>query len=594
MRSWKSALCSLLLISGSCWSQEQLAIRLNEKGLMKIMEMALKYNTASKESRTVIVPQNIYKFTLPKATLLQNPIVSVVNEISDLNLNADLDFYLNTSEIKISGEVDAKSLKTTIFNSHDNGFDVRVSIALPEIVASASKLALCEDKAKNVKSCGRGLQANINGLRIKTKGAPLEIFATLRLRTDGNVARMKVLSVSSNLEETRGPRLDVNFQTVTIPRVAIIINGQETELDTSRIKDEILKRRSFLAAKLIGFAADFITSDLAEMMNVYLMNKQITTSWDIYKKSMPVFDEFLYSKIHNHSYDRPVINAPKDPISLMISQIAEVIQNAEVGLSLRKISTPLDKDIELAGKIKFILNNRQINVGNTISNSSKILPKLDLTSRRHNDINMAISEPLINGALDLVNSTGLFQEVFRETANVRGVSIRDVKVHFKNSGSIAAVVNTSIDLKKLHSGSIAQWLKNWIAAWLERNNNDAIIYFPIEIDILPQFKNQSDGSMGMKIFVKSPFTADRLINTFNYPSNLNAMKEIVRKGVMDELQTHLIKFTNQYYTVDITKFMGQAGVDFRPRSIAVSQNAYLLLDLDILDIKFSSQNPNKR
>jgi hypothetical protein len=86
MKSWKLALV-LTLLSGQLLAQEQMAMRFNEQGIMKILRMAVQYNTATKESRTFVIPQNIYKFTIPKSKLLSNPIIPVVNEISDLNMN---------------------------------------------------------------------------------------------------------------------------------------------------------------------------------------------------------------------------------------------------------------------------------------------------------------------------------------------------------------------------------------------------------------------------------------------------------------------------------------------------------------------------
>ena len=113
---------------GTAKAQEQMALRLNEQGIMKVLKMAVQYNTSNKESRTVVIPKDIYKFTIPKSKSSTNPIIPIVNEISDLNLNRDLDFYLNTSDIKVDGNVDINSIKSEILNSNDNGFDVELSL----------------------------------------------------------------------------------------------------------------------------------------------------------------------------------------------------------------------------------------------------------------------------------------------------------------------------------------------------------------------------------------------------------------------------------------------------------------------------------
>ena len=598
MKAWRLVLV-LSFISGHLFAQEQLALRLNEQGMMKILRMAVQYNTATKESRTIVIPQNIYKFTIPKSHILSNPIIPVVNEISDLNLNKDLSFYLNTSDIKVSGDVDQKSLKMAISNSSDNGFDLSLSIDIPQVVMDASRLALCEDKDRYSKKCGQGLQASLSQLKIRTIGRPITVTAVLRLRTDGNVARVTVRSVQTNLEGKNAPNLDINFKSVDVPRIAIVINGQETELDTSRLKNEILKYKTFLSKKLLSFVADFVAGDLVEMLNVYLVNAEVATSYQIYRKDVPVkFDEFLsFPRPMPAGYIRSAISELEkrnNPINTMMAQISEVIRSAQVEIALKKISTPENKDVELAGLVNLVLNGRGLNVRNTLGNSYRPLPRLDLTSHRNNDINLAISEPVINGALDLVNSTGLFQEVLEAAAPVPGVSIRSVKMHFNGNKSLVAVVNAQVDLKKLHSDGIASWFKNNIAVFLERNNNNSVIYFPIEVEVIPYFKSLASGGTGVDLKVLSPFNYAELPNRYNYPTNVPKMSEIVKAGVMDELRGSLEPHTNRTYSVDLSKFLNQAGVEFLPKSISINQSAYLLLNMDLVDIKFNSKNPNKR
>lgn len=583
-----------------------MALRINEKGIMKVLQMAVKYNTATKESRTVVIPQNIYKFTIPKAQLQSNPIIPVLNEISDLNMNKNLDFYLNTSDIKINGDVDVKSLKAQIFNSSESGFDLRLSLNLPKVVVSGPRLSLCENKLKGKASCGSGLKTTLSNLKITTTSRPVVLTVVLRLRTDGQVARVSVRSVNSNLEGSSAPGLNINFDSITVPKIAIVINGQETELDTSRLKSEILKRKTFLGKKLLAFAADFIASDVAEMINVYLVNKSVATSYQVYRQdNKPVtFNEFVeyhQQEIDNtyvHRQIQPPLQSPKpiqaNPVTGMLAQIADIVRSAQADVVLKKISTPGDKDIQLEGALNFILNGARINVRNTLGNSSKVLPKLNLSAQRNYDINLAISEPLLNGALDVANSTKLFQKIFEKLSPVPGFSIRSVKLHFQGDRALVAVVNAQVDLKKLQSKGVRSWFKNKIAAWLERNNNNSVIYFPIEVSVVPTFKALPGGGTGLDLRVLSPFNYVSLPNRFKYPSNVPAMTETVREGVMEELKGSLEPHTNKTYSVDLSKFLNQSGVVFMPKTISINQGAYLMMNLDIVDIKFNSKNPNQR
>jgi hypothetical protein len=598
MKFWKIVSLFLALTS-SAFAQDQMVLRLNEKGIMKVLKMALQYNTSAKGSRSVIIPQNIYKFAIPKTQFLSNPIIPVINEISDLNLNKDLEFYLHTSDILVSGEVDEKSLKAQIFNSTENGFDVKISIKLPSISAEGSKLNLCEDKAMNSKTCGDGLKVSLNQLNIHTFGNPISLSIVLKLRTEGKVARVSIKSVETNLEGKDAPSLNINFKSIDLPQISIVINGQETILETSRLKDEILKRKQFLANKLLAFVADFVAHDLAEMINVYLVNKEVATSYQIYRKNNPMkFDEFISSRDYPLvPYQRKPLQPSlqqSNPMTAMMNQISDLVRHAQVDVSLRKISTPSNKDIELSGLVNFMLNGQVMNIKNTLGNSNRQLPKINLDRHRDFDINFAISEPLINGALDLANSTKLFQEVFEAISPVKGVSIRSVKLHFSGIKSLVFVVNAQVDLKLLESKGVKAWFKNRIAAWLERNNNNSVIFFPIEVSVIPVFKTLPGGGTGLDLRVLSPFGLSELPNRFQYPTNVPDMTETVKDGVMEELRASLEPFTNKTYSVDISKFLNQSGVVFVPRSISFSEGAYLLMNLDLLDIKFDSKNPIQR
>jgi hypothetical protein len=584
-------------------AQEQMALRINEKGIINILQNVIKYNTATKEGRTVVIPKNIYKFTLPKSQILSNPIVPILNEVSDINLTKDLNFYLNTSDIKITGDVDVKTLKTKILNSTESGFDLHLSLQFPKIKVNGTSLSLCEDKARGANQCGSGLKATLSKLEIVSTTRPVTLTAVLRLRTDSQVARVSLRSVSTNLDAKTAPVLNINFASITVPPISIVINGQETQLDTSRLRNVILEQKHFLAKKLLGFASDFLANDFVEMINIYLVNKAVSTTYQVYRKdNRPMtFNEFIdhqYSVIADMTYVRrpvylPSGNLNSDPMKVMMEHIAEVIKNAQVDITLKRISTPGDKDVQLEGLLNFILNGRRMSVRNTLGNSNRALPKLDLNSQRNVDINLAISEPLINGALDLVNSTRLFQEIFEKLSPVPGFSIRSVKVHFQGDRALVAVVNAQVDLKAIESKGIGSWFKNKIAAWLERNNNNSVIFFPIEISVIPSFRKLPSGGMGLDLKVLSPFKQKSLPNRFNYPSNVPAMTETVREGVMDELEESLSPHTNKNYNVDLSKFLNQSGVVFLPKTLSINQGAYLLMGLDIIDINFNSLNPLK-
>jgi hypothetical protein len=589
-------ICTLSLLSATGWSQDQMAIRLNEKGILKVLQAGLKYN-ASGNKKTFKVPANLYKFTLKKSQILKNPIIPIINEVSDLNLNRDLDYFLHTSDVMITGAVSPQTLKATIIKSYPNGFDFKLSLSFPQVVVVAKEMSLCENKARNAKKCGTGLKATVQNLKITSKGRPASLSATFRLLSQNGEALVKVLSVSSNLETRQGPALEISTGAVTIPPISLIVNDLETRLDTSELRAEIMKRKQFLASKLMTFAADFITGDLAEMMNVYLSRKRVATSWEteLYKTFDELGEEIVaVDTLEDEDFLKDLDIDDADPMKTLMDKLAAIIHKSKVKVKLKKISTPMNKDIELYGELGLSLNGRAMTVKNTLGNSNRTLPALSLANHRTEDINLAISEPLINGVLDLASSTGVFQKLFDQMAGVKGFSISNVKAHFTERNTIMAVVNAQIDLKSVNSDGLGDWFKNTIAAILERNNNNAVIYFPLDMEILPVVTKLPSGEVKLQLKVLSPFEKEGLTNKFKYPTNVNRMYESVRRGVMKKLNKSLLTYVDRSYEVDVSKFLNQSGVTFLPTKISVEQSAYLMMNLSIVDIKFNSQNPLAR
>jgi hypothetical protein len=283
-----------------------------------------------------------------------------------------------------------------------------------------------------------------------------------------------------------------------------------------------------------------------------------------------------------------------DPFNLILDKISKVIHKAQMSVSLKSITTPENRDIQLDGLFSFMLNRESLHQKNNFGNSFNSLPQLNLNKFRQHDLNLAISEPFINEVLDVVNSTNLFNHVLGLVSSVECLNIKNVKLHFSNNNSIVVVINSEVDLKKIKSNSIKSWFKNNAAAFLERNNNDSVIYFPLEITVIPEFKVLIDGRANMILKVLSPFNQNQMLNHYNYPSNMGLMNETVRLGVLNELKLSLEKHTNQDYILDFSKILNQSGVIFRPTGISIQQGAFLLLNMDILDINFNSKKIIKK
>lgn len=604
----RKLLVSILLLSTSVFAQDQMTVRLNEQGLVKVLKYSLKYNTGT-NTQSFVVPKSIYSFKVKKSNLLSNPIVNVVNQISNLNLTKDLPFYLLTSDIKITGTADPKSLVTSISNSTSEGFDFKIQINIPKVTVTGSSMSLCEDRIARQVKCGSGLKASVSSVKVNTVSRPVVLSAVLRVTNKNGKASVKVKSVSSNLESKSAPGIDIALGNLTIPRIAIVINGNETELDTSNLKNEILKNKNMLGKELLAFAGEFIAEDLAEMVNKYLANASVSTNVTVYRHS-PAKELYSYSSydykfptvaVDNTYVHRPYIpdlnqkekidlnSLSKTPSDILEEQIAKMIRSADVSLAFKNIKTPNNKDIQIGGSLGMKLNGYSINVQNRLGNRAATLPTLDLNAKRNNDINLVISEPVINGALDVISKTGLFEELAKTFAGVKGFAIKSVQLHFATGNTIKAIVNSEIDLNQLESNGFGSWFKNQWAAWRERNNNNGRIYFPIEVAINPSVVSQNTGAKALSLYVKSPFNNEALINSYGYPSNVGNMKSEVKSGLLGELKKALGSLTEKAFVVDITKFMNQSGVTFNPKNISIDKSAYLVIDLDIKDINLKAK-----
>jgi hypothetical protein len=603
----------LLIFSSSSFGSENLLLRVNEQGILKILKLAIKYNTGSDNSKSLVIPSNVYRFTLSKDQLASNSLVQLASQVTLINPERDLPIYLQTSEIKITGTIDKKSLRTEISHITERGFDVNFSISLPSIVVTSDLIGLCETKLKNQNKCGRGLKATASSVRISTVNHPVVIRAKLRVSFIDDRASVRVVNVRSNLESTSGPTLQISVGKIDIPPVSIVINGVETPLDLSHLQREILKQRTFLATKLLDFAADFVTYDLTDMINHYLSPTSLPTSQVVYSvNNNSQSDEVPFIDIQHPPQDgiahrapllRYVLPPPSEIKNRPFSEILQeefkaIIKTAQLGLRLKKIQVPNGKDLQLSGLFSMMLNGKKMTVSSKLSNRPVTnLPVLDLSAHRHHDLSLAISEPVINSALEAVNQTGLLREIFSSVNDVLGLSFKGVHVHFTQDKNLKVVLQLEVDLSKTEASNMKQWAERKAGVLLESFNNGAKIYFPLEIPIAPEVIQGKDG-VKLKLNVGSPFVQGKLANTFYYPSNVSAMTSIVRESFFKKLKEGYSStiFKNKKYldAVDISKFFNHSKVVFTPKSLSLEKGAYFLINLDVEKILFTNMDMLKR
>jgi len=609
----------ICLFSGSLLAQDQLMIRVNQSGILSVMESALDYNQRGQGGAGFKVPAGIYDFKIKREDLQANPIVRILQEVSNVNLNRDLPFYLYNSAVNVDGGIDKTSLRTAVSNYTTRGFDLKITFAINKLSLKASELSLCENKRGT--RCGNGLKATFRNNSINLRnGSRINAEALFKVDMTSKQAKMRLVKVTSNLNTRNGPRIDINVGSVVVPPISIIINGQEAQLDTSNLRAELMARKEFLANKLLEFSAEFIAEDLTEMVNKALKNQCLPTQLriiEIANQDVPAARGGFVQQPYVIAADntrvvRPRIDyAIQSPMvfpgdhrpaptfmELLQRDLATIIKSATFDINLKSIRSPLDQDLELRANGSFVLNNRRWRVLDTVGNSTRKLPVLnfDPIVNRQDHFAVVLGEPVVNASLDLLQSMGVFQKVLEAQGKIGGVSVNSIKLHFKSGTTAAqdrlfAIGNLKVKLREIDADGIMGWVKRAIAVWLERNNNNAILNFPVQFEVIPRFATQRDGTVKLFLRVNSPFVnPTTLKNDYKYPNNVVSATEIVRKSIIEILKENMGEYVNREFEFPLDDYLNLNGVTLRPKRMSMLQSGYFMVAADIKKIDFDKLN----
>jgi hypothetical protein len=131
------------------------------------------------------------------------------------------------------------------------------------------------------------------------------------------------------------------------------------------------------------------------------------------------------------------------------------------------------------------------------------------------------------------------------------------------------------------------WIQKQIAIWLERNNNNAHLVFPLQFEVHPRLA-EAAGERKLLLRVNSPLTAPgTLRNDYGYASNVQEATRIVRDEVAAVLQKNLGAYVEREFEFPLDAYLTQQGVTITPRTVEVLDSAYLMVTGDIGNIVFS-------
>lgn len=585
MKRWL-ATC-LILAAVSAEAQQHFMARLNHSGIMALMRASLQYNNRGTNSAGFKIPAGVYSFKIPRAQVASNPIIRLVSEVSDVNLVRDYPFYIYNSQINVVGEIDQTSLRHTVSNQTAQGFNLQVSFNVPQLRMTIPEISLCEKKAGA--RCGNGLKASFRNSSIALRrGSVIRVTGNFRVDINNSQARMRLMSATSNLGTRGGAQIEINAGSLTIPPVTVTVNGQSAQLDTSSLRGQLLGHTTFLAQKLLGFAGDFIAEDLAAMVNRTLRNECVPTQLNVVNmEPRPAVGYPLVTGIRRGG----------STFGARLQQdAARLIKSMRFDLALASLRTPESRHLELRANGSLRINGKRWQLNNKLSNRPAVLPalNLDALSPNTNNFSVAVSEPAINAALAALRGTGLLQEILESSVDSRGLTIFDANVHLRNN-RFYAVAMIQVDLREINSDGVLAWIKNRWAAWVERNNNNARLFFPMQFEIIPQIGRGADGGQQLFLRVNSPFaSATVLRNDFGYATNINQATASVREGVISKIRDAILPHVNQQFHFPIQNYLNQPGMSFKLKDIRMVNSAYMLVSMDMERINLAALQGNAR
>jgi hypothetical protein len=577
------ALSLLCAAAFPLWAQDQFAVRLNHTGVVEVMRMALQHNQQSVRGAIGFqIPAGVYPLKVRRADLPSNPLIQTLSEIVDVDFRRDYDFFMRNARINVAGRVDIPSVRTTVSNQSATGFDLRVVFSVPELTVRTAEVALCETRRGS--GCGEGLQGRFRNPSIALRrGSVVRVTADFRATLNDDTARLRLVRTRSNLGTRQGPSINLELGTIELPPVTMIINGQELPMDMAPLRAQVQNYRTFLAHKMLGFAADFIAEDLAAVVNKALRNQCLPTRLTVLE-----IDPAAAART-------PLVaGAERHPDFMAQFQrdLARLVKSMRFDLGLKTLRTPESKHLEIRGDGSLRLNGTTWQVGSTLSNGARPLPVLSLVGAAASDeLAVAVGEPVINAGLALLNQQGVFQQVINEHVDVGGVHVEGARAYFKSVGPgqdrIQVVANLRLNLREIRANGILSWIRREIAVWLERNNNDANLVFPLQFEVIPRVVTV-DATSKLFLRVDGPFTDPTTFrNDYQQPNNVGEATKVVRQALVDELKAGLGSYVDREFELPLDEYLSVPGVKVAAKDIKIIDSAYLVVTGDLAGLDFA-------
>jgi hypothetical protein len=518
------------------------------------------------------------------------PLIDIVQELAALDLGQPFLFAVTSNAGTAKSLVKSEDVKIELLAADKNAFILSLATTISGIDVSIPKLSVCDGNACTKKS----LRADINGISIKqVNGTFLKVSAKLKISIINGIASASLYDLVTNLGKKSGPQIYVNFASLKVPPVSIIINDQATTMDTSSLRDMILEYKTDIAHKIIEQAANIMKNDVQKILNGFLKGKNFSTNvagnyqkpYEPIEIPKPVY---VAERDNTYVYRPPMPNLKPKPIvpepsvqEKIISELMRMVDSADFGLSVSKIAAANNR-LDLAFNPNLAINGQSMIVPIYIGNGAydrELAPLIYSSAPLDYNVAVGISESLINAIVSTPeDSLDMMNYILSRTGDFRGIQVNypGVKFHILNK-KIYIVANLHITLDNVPTKGALETFKKWLAGISEMfHETHGHLKFPLEIALTPSVVSQN-GEKFLKLIPTSPVTGANLNNTFGYYSNINKATGALKDKVVDEIKTAVGKSFSKEILIPLKEMTNLSEVNVDPQALGVEPSGHLVI-----------------
>lgn len=559
------------------YANDDLALSVSKTASLKLLHQLIKASTTQNYEKVISIDPMTYNFSFPLSEINENTLVQQVTPFLKTNLvSENLRFQLKTSTTSVASSIDKDSLNVNIMESRSpfNEIGFSLSFDVSRVEFGAESMRLCE------RFCG-GRNPNkviVNNIEISTQKS-FKVILKMKMMRQKSSLKMKLISL--DIPELMQQKFNIDFDEPILPPMTLLVDGERVELNF-QVREKLLEQKDLFSQKMMAIVQKYIANDVVQLMNNYLDTWSQSPAHELYclEKNKP-YVENVSPPRDNTLVSREYISRPQVAAKKITDQLFEIIDSVKVDVSLQKIMSN-QSGITFVSDLEMMLN--------TSSYSSRInegLSSILLPSRFNSDIGISLKRSYINHFFKRAREMNFLKQLNQILIGQKELDIEGVEVQFEKNNTLVLIMNLSIDLKKVSSRSLQDWIKNKAGVFLERHNNNSRIIFPLQIPLRINFENQSSRTSLVAQVGRIFDDTGEPFNTYMKRSNLNKVHPIVKKAVLEEIRNQLQEFEEEFYEIDVTQYFKHQNIEFVPRIIETSNEKGLLhIGLDLKRIRF--------